>query len=132
MVNASAEGPLLRASAAGHAEVVRLLLEAGADKDATGTSSSCTALILAAHKGRLEVVRLLVEAGAGKDITDKFGLTALTAAARSGQVDVARFLVEAGADKDVVSNAGHTALILGDEMSPKIWGVIYPEYYNSY
>ena len=47
----------------GHLEVVRFLLEAGADKDAA-TDNSATPLLLAAQKGQLEIVRLLLEAKA--------------------------------------------------------------------
>ena len=43
-------------------EVVRLLLEAGADKDAATTTYGATALMSAAEEGHLEVVRLLLEA----------------------------------------------------------------------
>ena len=50
----------------GHLEVVRLLFEAGADKDAADTDGS-TALRFAARNGHLEVVQLLREAGADKD-----------------------------------------------------------------
>ena len=42
----------------GHLEAVRLLLEAGADKDAT-TTDGATALSIAADKGHLEVVRVI-------------------------------------------------------------------------
>ena len=43
---------------------LRLLLEAGADKDAATTTYGATALMSAAEEGHLEVVRLLIEAGA--------------------------------------------------------------------
>ena len=51
----------------GHAEVVRLLLGAGADKD-VADSSGFTALISAYRAGHADIVSLLLEAGAGKEI----------------------------------------------------------------
>ena len=50
----------------GHLEVVRLLLDAGSDKDAA-TTDGTTALLAAAHKGHLEIARLLLDAGVDKD-----------------------------------------------------------------
>ena len=60
----------------GHSDVVRLLLEAGADKDAA-TEDGGRALLFAAENGHLDVVRLLVEAGADKDAVMPDGPTAL-------------------------------------------------------
>ena len=65
----------------GHLEVVRLLLEAGADKDAA-TQPGATALMFVAKNGHLEVVRLLLEAGADKDAATEPGATALMFAVR--------------------------------------------------
>ena len=56
----------------GHSEVVKLLLEAGADKDAA-SQENMTALHLAAWKDHAEVVKLLLEAGADKDSADRDG-----------------------------------------------------------
>ena len=91
----------------GHLAIVRLLLEACADKEAA-RADGATALHTAA--GRLDVVRLLLEAGADKDAVDDYGYTALHFAALSGQLDVERLLLEAGADKDAANHDGWTAL----------------------
>ncbi|CAK9100631.1 unnamed protein product [Durusdinium trenchii] len=102
---------LVLAASCGHLEVVRLLLEAGADKDAADTDGS-TALQFAAGKGHchLKVVRLLLEAGADKDAADTDGSTALHFAARNGHLKVVQLLREAGADKDAADTDGCTAL----------------------
>ena len=55
--------PLFMTSQNGHLEIVRLLVEAGADKDKAG-NYGVTPLQIARNKGRLEIVRLLVDAGA--------------------------------------------------------------------
>ena len=54
------------ASRRGHLEGVKLLCEAGADKDKADQNGR-TALMVASRRGDLEVVQLLCEAGADKD-----------------------------------------------------------------
>ena len=60
----------------GQLEVVRLLLEANADKD-KAFEDGATPLFVAAENGQLEVVRLLLEAKADKDKGDQIGVTPL-------------------------------------------------------
>ena len=60
--------PLWIASQNGHLEVVRLLVDAGADKD-KAHNDGWTPLHRACFKGHVEVVRLLVEAGADKAVS---------------------------------------------------------------
>ena len=77
----------------GHPEVVKLLLEEGADKDAaTGLFGGQKALHLAAVHGRSEVVKLLLEAGADKDAVDLQGKTALDLAIERRHLEVVRLL----------------------------------------
>ena len=72
----------------GDDQVVRLLLEAGANRDiVTRNSLAYNALMLAAAMGRVEAVRLLLEAGADKDRVNCVGDTALMRAAAHGQVE---------------------------------------------
>ena len=75
----------------GDLDVVRLLLEAGAQKDIV-MQDGATALHLAAQNGHLDVVRLLLEAGAHKDTVMQDGATALHLAAQNGHSDVVRLL----------------------------------------
>ena len=108
LVNVFGQSPLFCASVNGHVEVVRLLVEAGADKDFAYNGE--TALTCASQSGHAEVVRLLVEAGANKDWANKEGggYTALMHSASNGNFEIARFLVEAGVDKDAASEDGCT------------------------
>lgn len=84
----------------GHTEIVRLLLEAGADVHAQNKF----ALKWTAYKGHTEVVRLLLEAGADVHAGDNF---ALKWAARNGHTEVVELLLAAGADLERSINWAH-------------------------
>ncbi|KAL5516433.1 hypothetical protein EMCRGX_G001763 [Ephydatia muelleri] len=80
----------------GHAEVVKILVSAGAhvnDQDKDGTSS----LKLACEKGHAEVVKILVSAGAHVNDQRKDGTSSLNLACKNGNADVVKILVSAGA-----------------------------------
>jgi len=98
--------PLIMASARGQINVVRALLDAGANKDAS-SSNGITAL----HRAKnAEVVRALLDAGANKDSLTSYGNTPLHNASVRGNVDTARALIDAGANKDAVNGEGKTPL----------------------
>ena len=87
---------LFAASKNGHLEVVRLLLQANADKDKAIFDGS-TPLYKAAENGHWEVARLLLEASADKDKATHDGATPLYIAAETGHWEIARLLLEANA-----------------------------------
>ena len=58
---------LVVAANQGHLEVVRILVDLGANKDQGRTDNGATPLFIAAQIGHLEVVRFLLESGANKD-----------------------------------------------------------------
>ncbi|CAE7376770.1 unnamed protein product [Symbiodinium sp. CCMP2456] len=103
--------PLMRASENDHANVARLLLEAGAQTDLQRHNAGETALMDAAREGHSQVVQLLLEAGAQKDLRDFESSTALMYAAFNGRDEVVRLLLEAGSEKDVRDEDGRTALM---------------------
>jgi ankyrin repeat protein len=79
----------------GNADLVRLLLEKGADVKAPGD----TTLIQAAQSGDIEIMRLLIEAGANVNcISQRFGETPLMYASVSDRVEVVRLLLAKGAN----------------------------------
>ncbi|OLQ11111.1 Ankyrin repeat domain-containing protein 50 [Symbiodinium microadriaticum] len=101
---------LIHASENGQADVVQLLLEAGADKNLCDIDG-CSPLLTAAKGGHAPVLRLLLEAGAQVDLPSSGGRTALMCAASEGHQAVLQLLLEAGAQKDARDNRGNTALI---------------------
>jgi ankyrin repeat protein len=84
--------PINLAAAGGRAEIIRLLLRAGAKPHAPEDEGQ-TALTIAAERGHLEVVRLLLQAGADRTYRGPgpggFVGTAEEIAHRSGHQEVA-------------------------------------------
>jgi RNA polymerase sigma-70 factor (ECF subfamily) len=108
--NAEHATPLVRAVQTGDAELVRLLLDAGADPDARcGCARAETALWMAALIGDCEIATVLLDAGADDDATAFAGASPLAVAAQRGHHDVARVLVAAGADPSLPDAGGRTA-----------------------
>ena len=73
------------ASQKGHADVVQLLLDHGADADKARTTDGATPLFMASQKGHADVVQLLLEHGADADKAETTtGSTPLFAASGHG------------------------------------------------
>lgn len=136
------ETPLHLAAGGGHAELVRLLLEAGADvlaRDACGGTplhwaAACGSVCVdepdsdearaAAARGaapidtaalarRVDVVRLLLASGADVNAADRSGITPLQRAASVGYADVLRELIAQGADANARRRQNPAALSSG-------------------
>jgi ankyrin repeat protein len=105
---------LVWASLMGHTEVVKTLLEAGADVNAKD-KSGIAALIRASLGGYTEIVKILLEAGADVNAKAKSGITALIRASEDGHIETLKALVEAGADVNAKDEDGNTALIRASE-----------------
>jgi ankyrin repeat protein len=98
-------GDLLRAAAAGNAEVVVQVLESGADINAISPERS--ALSTAASHGRREIVDLLLVRGAALDgVDERTGITPLLAALIGREPEIAAFFIEKGADVNRKVDAG--------------------------
>jgi len=84
---------LTYAAIKGHTEIIRFLLDAGADPNKH--SVGVTPLNSAAANNHIETVRILLNAGARFDVSDSEGLTAL---GHAMSIEVAELLLNAGAD----------------------------------
>ncbi|KAA0154251.1 hypothetical protein FNF29_02471 [Cafeteria roenbergensis] len=72
---ASGRTALMTAAARGHDDVVRFLIDRGADLDVQDTHGQ-TALMSAAYKSKPRVVRTLMKRGADPDLRSRLGKTA--------------------------------------------------------
>ncbi|KAI9785283.1 MAG: hypothetical protein M1816_000469 [Peltula sp. TS41687] len=110
------KSPALHAAARrGHVELVKTLLEAGADVNAKQADGFVeTALQAASTAGHFEVVKSLLDAGAdvNAEPADNYSLTLLQRAVQLGHVEVVEKLLEAGADvnEKPANNYGLTLL----------------------
>ena len=93
-------------------DIVRLLLDKGANVNATTEDTGNTALIYAASNGHRDIVRLLLKMGANIDHANKAGFTALNSVRRLGRTEIAKILQETPEIKQLVDNA-----IQGDSSS---------------
>ncbi|TPX35061.1 hypothetical protein SmJEL517_g02373 [Synchytrium microbalum] len=117
--------PFMLAAMANEPELVRLMLEYGADVDgasvassSAGLSGETTPLLNAGYYGRINIARMLLEAGANSDARAPNGWSCLLMVAASsiigerGKSDMVRLLRFYKADLDDVDLAGNTAVHL--------------------
>jgi ankyrin repeat protein len=129
---------LMWAAAEGNADIVQLLIAAGAKVaehsrliDAPESSyerlegdfvypkspqGRLTALHFAARAGALDVVPALIEGGADLDAVDAGGTSPLLLAALNGRFDVARVLLDAGANPNIADDYGRTVLFAAADL----------------
>jgi ankyrin repeat protein len=89
---------LFEASYKGQIDIVKLLIETGADINAKNYNGyESTPLMYALVAEHLEVVKLLIKAGANVNAKNIWGETALFLASRKGYEDIIKILIEVGA-----------------------------------
>jgi ankyrin repeat protein len=101
--------PLMTAIYKGNAEIVEILLKAGAKVDA----DNCVGwppLHCAVEHGRTEIMEILLKDGAKVDTIDNGGRTPLHYAARNGNAEIVEILLKAGAKVDAIDKKGKTPL----------------------
>jgi len=112
--NVVGETALMHACFYSHYEVVKLLIELGADVNAIDNFGR-TALMVVVGSNKffnrcIKIVKLLIEAGAKVNVKDSYGNTALLYASSDGYATVVKLLIEAGAKVNVKDMEGYTAL----------------------
>ena len=102
--------PLYKAAGEGRTEIVKYLIEKGADVNFRGMEWGHTPLSEAAGRGFDDVVEVLLKAGADPKIKDRNGYTAFAIAALGGQIDAAEALLK-HSDVNAADNYGNTLLM---------------------
>src|SRR6266496_4064924 len=98
---------LLIASGSGEVELVRSLLDAGADVFAADSQAGASPLHKACQAGNLDVVKTLVEHGAHVDaVVPVTGHTALTEAIWFAYPDIVEYLLDRGARLSIATHYG--------------------------
>jgi uncharacterized protein len=99
------------ASFFGHAEIVDLLLDAGAEVDVPARNPMrVTPLHSAAASGHVGIATRLVERGADVNARQEGGFTPLHSAGQNGDQETARLLLKHGADPGLRTDDGRTAV----------------------
>ena len=98
-VGRNGETMLMLAARKMHTELVKLLIDNGADLNIKGGSNyGYTALMYAVKEGNTEIAKLLLDNGADLNIKDSFGYTALMFAVREGNTEIVKLLLDNKAD----------------------------------
>jgi ankyrin repeat protein len=118
-INAMAAPPLISyskytllgtASYYGRPEIVRLLLDRGAEVDKGGSDNGVTPLYAAVLKGHPEIVKMLLDKGAQVDKPRNNGETPLYTASDKGHLEIVKLLLEKGAQVNKANNDDFTPL----------------------
>ncbi|MEE8526424.1 MAG: ankyrin repeat domain-containing protein, partial [Thermoanaerobaculia bacterium] len=103
--------PLAIAAEAGLAEIVRILLEAGADPNLGGATTPLEAAVV---EGHLEVVEALIEKSADVNQKVEEGFTPLMTASATGNLALVQMLLDAGARPRLLNDDRESAIILAE------------------
>ncbi len=98
-----------------HEDIVRYLVEQGADVNAPGDMDRTPLMAAASNGCHLEILRFLVEHGANVNARGELGWTALIWAAREGCIECVKYLLSQGANPNIRARGGETIIELTQE-----------------
>ncbi|MFA6252272.1 MAG: ankyrin repeat domain-containing protein [Candidatus Paceibacterota bacterium] len=101
---------LFYAAKDGYSEIVKILINAGANVNFSEGMFGNTSLIIA--DDNLEIVKILINAGVDVNAKDRKGNTALMYAASNGKNAIVLELINAGADVNIKNEYGQTVLMV--------------------
>lgn len=108
--------PLGLASFFGHIELVKLLLDQGADPNiAANNSFKVTPLHSACAISNYDIAKILIEKGANVNAKQIQGVTPLHSAAHNGQAKLVKLLLKNGAEINSKMDDGKTPLFMAEE-----------------
>jgi ankyrin repeat protein len=106
----SLDAMLIQAAESGDPRAVRLLLEAGANINATDERGR-TEVMTATHANQVETVRALIDAGADINLRDDRLDNPFLYASAEGLFEIVQLTIDANADTRLTNRFGGTALI---------------------
>ena len=108
--------PLALAAFFGHADIVKFLLDQGADVQQAATNAQRVNALHAASANRhLNICRMLIDKGIDVNAKQEGGFTPLQEAAQNGQLELVELLLQHGADAAAKNDQGQTALDIARE-----------------
>jgi ankyrin repeat protein len=108
--------PLALAAFFGHAEIVKFLLDHGADVQQASTNAQRVNALHAASANRhLDICRMPIDKGIDVNTKQEGGFTPLQEAAQNGQLELVELLLQHGADAATKNDKGQTALDIARE-----------------
>ena len=110
--NRNGLSPLMLGVSIDRAEVVQILIDAGADLNNACGRDGISLIILGAINGSAKSVQILIGAGADPNARDRDGFTALMEGAYMNRTEVVKILLDAGVDPNASNNNGETSLYL--------------------
>ena len=103
--------PLHEAIQKGHNDIVMLLLENGANIEATLSESKITPLILATADRRTDIAKMLLRCGANVHAKTKEAITTLSIAVSDGLLEITELCLEYGASIDELKGENGDSLL---------------------
>ncbi|KAF7252728.1 Ankyrin repeat and SOCS box protein 3, partial [Varanus komodoensis] len=105
-------GSVRRTVENGHADVIKLLLQHGANINGSHCWSEWNSLHQAVFQNYPEILKLLLDQGAEKDSVDDFGITPLFVAAQYGKLECLNILLSYGAEVNCQAKDWATPLFI--------------------